>query len=165
MRDRAAVVVDDGRVRDVAAVGGSRFQDRSDALIGAEGETRDRRRRQSPRARAGKSCGRSASPMPRLSSSPTRARFARCCTLNAVIASAISSVTAAVCLARRLTRISDQGFSASCRNRFSLLCSVLTVTPRISAARVLLSRVCTSVSSMRRRSASSTVMPGVRPTD
>jgi hypothetical protein len=36
--------------------------------------------------------------------------------------------------------------------------------PRISAARVLLSRVCSSVSRIRRFSASSTVMPGVSAT-
>src|SRR5215204_3671392 len=51
----------------------------------------------------------SRTPMPRLSSSPMRARFARCCTLSAVMASAISSVTAAVCLARKLKRIVRSG--------------------------------------------------------
>src|SRR5688572_10601528 len=49
-------------------------------------------------------------PMLWLSSSPTRARLARFCTLSAVMASAISSVTAAVCLARKLTRIALRFF-------------------------------------------------------
>jgi hypothetical protein len=44
--------------------------------------------------------------------------------------------------------------------RFSLLCSVFRLMPRISAARVLLSRVCSSVIWISRRSASSTVVPG-----
>ena len=44
--------------------------------------------------------------------------------------------------------------------RFSLLCSVFRLMPRISAARVLLFRVCSSVSMISRRSASSTVVPG-----
>ena len=47
------------------------------------------------------------------------------------------------------------------RSRLSLLCSVFRLMPRISAARVLLSRVCSSVIRISRRSASSTVVPGV----
>src|SRR3954467_9982054 len=48
------------------------------------------------------------------------------------------------------------------RSLFSLLCSVFRLIPRISAARVLLSRVCSSVIRIKRRSASSTVVPGDR---
>src|SRR4029077_10021554 len=43
---------------------------------------------------------------------------------------------------------------------FNLLWSVFRLMPRISAARVLLSPVCASVIMIRRRSASSTVVPG-----
>src|SRR5581483_1639603 len=50
------------------------------------------------------------------------------------------------------------------RSLFSLLCSVLRLMPRISAARVLLSRVCARVIMIRRRSASATVVPGARAT-
>ena len=47
---------------------------------------------------------------------------------------------------------------------FNLLCSVFRLMPRISAARVLLSRVCSSVIMISRRSASSTVVPGASAT-
>ena len=54
-----------------------------------------------------------------------------------------------------------RGLPDSSFMRLSLLWSVFRLMPRISAARVLLPRVCSSVSRISRRSASSTVVPGV----
>ena len=65
--------------------------------------------------------------MPRLSSSPTRARFATCCRLSTIIAQRDQQRDrGGLPELVRLARMDGQDFSASRRNRFSLLCNVLT---------------------------------------